>query len=77
MHVHVRVYDDYGFGQHHQPQAPDAEHHLLWMAGEAFLDRDDDQIMEYAFGGHIVIDHFARNKRSNGRNNRSVALPIQ
>ena len=62
VNVHVRVHDDDRFGEHHQAHTPQAIHHLARVSRITFLDADDYQIMEHAFGGHVDVYYFAEEK---------------
>jgi len=59
VHIHVGVHEDHRLAEHHQPDGPDAVHHLLGVAGVARGQAGDDQVVEDTLGGHGVVGDLA------------------
>src|SRR5580658_3064287 len=58
LDVHVVVDDDDYFGEHGLAERPDRVHNFPGLAGIAFADGDDHQVLEDAFSGHGHIHNF-------------------
>ena len=57
--VHIGVDHDEALAQHHQAQTPKPVHDLLRVAGKAWLEAHDHQVVEDPLGGHIDIGDLA------------------
>src|SRR5439155_6033615 len=66
--VDVDVLGDHDdvLGQHHEPEPPERVHDLARLPGIALPDRDDDQVVEDALGGHVHVDYFGQEQTDDG-----------
>src|SRR6202050_1772440 len=58
LDVHVVIDDDDNLGEHGLTERPDCVHYFACLAGVAFADGDDHQVLEDAFGGHGDVHNF-------------------
>src|SRR5919112_3356807 len=62
FYVYVRVEDHDHLRQGHEPQAQHSGADLHGMSRVLLVDRDEDQIMEYALRRHVVVDDLGQHQ---------------
>src|SRR5438067_931049 len=67
LDIHVLGHHEDVLGQHHEPEPPQRVHDLARLPGIALLDRDDDEIVEDTFGGHVHVHHFGQHEPDDGK----------
>src|ERR1700733_6562552 len=58
LHVHVFVHDNNAFREHRLSERPDGVHHLASLPWVRLFDRNDHQVVEDTFHGHVDVDQF-------------------
>src|SRR5688572_6174184 len=56
LYVHVLVDDDDALGEHELAETPDRAHDLAGVAGIAFVDRDEHEVVENPGGREVHVD---------------------